>query len=357
MADEEVQVEAPAEEIVDETPVETPTEEGTETPPEETEDPSPGEGEETEEGDEGGEEEEPAYKANTKFKAGVYNKESKQLEQKEYDIDPRFAGLMTDADSEKAVRELHEKAFGLESVKERFNEAKQEITTVRKENEGIKGSIDYLRNVYRESTKPGGNIHKMDEFFQRLQVPQEVLAKYMLAKIELNEMPPEQRNAILGQMETERQAANIARQRDELDVQNQQRAIELKNQATDLVLARPELAALSSAYDDRVGTPGSFKHAMFKEGMLAWQTEGMDISPQEAAQRVIKNYGLDSGKHNLPPAKQPGAGSQAAPNGKTVVQRTNKTIPNVGGSAGSPLAKGPKNMDELLKYRKEAHGF
>lgn len=345
------------------------TVEETEAPAEgETEEASPGEeGTEEAEGEEGaeegaegeeGEEEEPAYKPATKFKAGVYNKETRQLEQKEFDIDPRFHSLMTDPESEKAVRELHEKAFGLESVKERFQETKQAYSEVAQENTQIKGSINSLRSTYQAAVQTG-NWHKLDNFFQQLQIPQEHILRYAMAKVELNEMDPAQRNAILAQQESENRAEMLARQQADTSAQAATQAAELKRMMVDATLAQPAVASLVEAFDARVGKPDSFKNAMIAEGQLAWATEQVDLTPQQAAQRVISKYGLQTDNPLVPPAQKTGAG-QGTPAGgqkRVIVQRTDKTIPNVGGNSNSPLAKKPKSMDDVLKYRKREHGF
>lgn len=346
------------EETVEETPEteetesgegEATSEEGEET--EESEEASPGEEEESEENEESEEGED--YKPNLKFKAGVYNKETRQLEQKEYDIDPAFASLMTDAEGEKKVRELHEKAFGLESVKERFTETKNQLAEAQTEVRDIKGSIDGLRNTYQSAVRTG-NLHKLDSFFNTLQIPQEVILRYAMAKVELNEMDPAQRNAILGQIQSEEHAERLAQQQEQLQAQTAQQAQELKAQLVEAVLARPEVSELQNLFDERTGKPGSFKQAVYREGMLAWQTEGVDLPPQAAVQRVINNYGLQTPNHGLAKSEQ----TVAKPGGgKQVIRKATQTIPNVGGNSNSPLAKKPKSMEDVLKYRKQEYGF
>lgn len=361
MADEiEDQIEA-MDEAIDETQSaeETTESEGSDAPNEsETEETSPGEGQEEEAAEgEGGEEEESeeeAHKPALKFKAGVYNKETRALEQKEFDIDPRFHEVMKDPEAEKLVRELHEKAYGLESVKERFNESKQQMSELVNENREIKTGIDGLRSTYQTAVKTG-NLHKLDSFFNTLQIPQEVILRYAMAKVELNEMDPAQRNAIMGQLQSEERAEALARQQEQLQAQNATQTQTTKALMVDAVLARTEVADLQKVFDERVGKPGAFKEAVYREGMLAWELEKTDLPPQEAVQRVIKNYGLNTPNHAL--ARPETAANGASNGGKKVVKRTTATIPNVGGNSNSPLAKKPKNMEELLKYRKAEHGF
>lgn len=295
---------------------------------------------------------EAAFKPNVVFKAGVYNKDTKQLEQKEYTIDPKYAALMTDAESEKQVRELHEKAFGLDSVKERYNEQKMQNTQVVSENSEIKSSINKVRSIYNGAVKTG-NWHKLDDFFAALDIPQENIMKYALEKVKLAEMDPAARQAVLSQLDADRRAESLQQERDSVTTEKATLAQQNVALQVDFVLAKPEVAALAAEFDKRAGQPGAFKQAVYREGNLAW-TNGEELPPHEAAQRVIKNYGL-TGSGTAPAAQTPAPG-QAAPK-KPVVQRTTQTIPNIGSRNASPLPSKPKNLDEVLKYRKETHGF
>lgn len=325
--------------------------------------PPPGEAPEVVEGKAAGEaateeEESEEFKPNVKFKAGIYNKQTRSLEQKEFDIDPKFHGIMTDPESEKLVRELHEKAHGLESVKERFAETRERVATVEDENRQIKGSIDGLRKVYNTAVKTG-NLHKLDTFFQTLQIPQEVILNYAFEKVKLSEMPPEQRHAIMGQLESDRRAEELAQQQVDLRTQNENVVAQAKSAMVDLVLARPEVSDLQKAFDERVGKPGSFKAAVFHEGEYAFHREKVDLPPEQAVQRVIDRYALAAPNgHALPRQQNAGqnAGTPVSSNGKPIVQRTTRTIPNVQGRATSALPAKPRSVEDLKKVYNEKYG-
>lgn len=366
MADEQTEVvegtENPAPEETTET-VEEPVEgeqpaEG-EPAPAEGEEAEPVEGEEPAEGEEaaeGEEVEEPAHKPNVVFKAGVYNKETKQLEQKEFTIDPKFAAIMTDPESEKLVRELHEKAFGLDSVKERFVEAKQFAGQVVKENTDIKGSINYVKGIYNSAVKTG-NWLKLDDFFHNLDIPVDHILKYALAKVELNEMDPAQRQAVESRLESDRRAEKLTQERDSMTSEMATLAQANKQTQVEFVLTKPEVVALAAEFDRRLNKEGAFKEAVFKEGQMAWSVDNVDLPAAEAVERVIKNYGLTGVK--APAGTTPAAPTPGKTGAKTttIVKRNASTIPNIGGRSTSPLPSKPKSMEEVLKYRKETHGF
>ncbi len=298
------------------------------------------------------------YKPQLKFKAGFFNKESKQLEQKEHDIDPKFHGIMKDAESEKLVRELHEKAFGLDSVKQRFELTKQENADLNQRNQQMTSGISELRGIYQSAVK-GENWHKLDRFFEKLQIPQENVLKYALAKIQLAEMDPAQRTAIMGQLQAEQTATELAQQREQMATQTMEQQRHIKSLELSHTLDRVEVSPMVKAFDERAGKPGAFEELVRREGEYAFVSQGVDLHPSEAVQRVIKNLGLTQG---APAATAPvqtpqQATTPATPGTTTIVKRTAPTIPNIGGRSASPLPSKPKTMDELLKYRKDAHGF
>lgn len=307
------------------------------------------------EGEEKETEEPPAYKPNLVFKAGVYNKESKDLEQKDYTIDPKFAAIMKDPESEKLVRELHEKAYGLDSVKERYNETRGQLTSVSQVNRELQGGINDLRKTYQSAVQTG-NWHKLDKFFATLQIPQENILKYAMAKVHLGEMPPEQRNAVMGQLEAENRAEALAQQQSQAQQGTQTQAQQMRQLQIEVALNKPEVSALAKAFDDRAGKPGAFMDAVRREGSLAWHS-GQDIPPHQAVERVIENYGLKNGVAIPAAAQTPAATATTSPGKPALVQRTTQTIPNVNGRSTSPIrTPKPKSVEDLLKYRKENYG-
>lgn len=284
----------------------------------------------------------PVFSPNTKFKASVYNKESKQLDQKEYDIDPKFHALMKTPEDEKLVRELHEKAFGIDSVKERLNETKGQAQKFETDLNEYKTTVSGLQKIYKTAVETG-NYHKLDGFFQKLNIPQEVVMQYALEKVRLSEMPEAQRNAIMGQLQAETRAETVAEQQDRLNRQMNDAAVQMKTMQFEAHLSRPEISTLAQQFDTKVGRAGAFRHEVAKVGELAWYQSGgkIDLTPEQAAQQVIQNYGLMA-------QAQPAAAKPIVP-----LQRTTKTIPNVAGRSSSPLGTKPKSIEDLQKIYKD----
>lgn len=293
---------------------------------------------------------EPAFKPNTKYKTTTFNPETKSYEQKELEIDKRFHGLMKDPESEKIVRELHEKAAGLDTYKDRYSRTNQALTEVSQDFEEMNGHIDEARNIYQKAIK-SGNLLYLDQWLAKLQVPYQVMENYVRQKLQFAEMDPTQRNALMGQMQQE----NLAEQRGKENMSLEQRMQKTEAQNLQLqlqfTLSKPEVVALRDAFEDQTGKPGSFEEAVRQEGTLAWYAKEV-LTPEQAVQRVVQKWGVTAKTPS--PGGQPKPAGGAQQNGKKVVQRTNATIPNMQGRSASPLKTKPKSLDDLKKLYNNA---
>lgn len=307
----------------------------------------------------------PAFKPQTKFKAGIFNKESRDFEQKEFEIDKRFHALMKDPESEKLVRELHTKAYGLEGVKARLDDTRSQLGEVAKENHRITSSVQDLKGIYQTAVKTQDWL-KLDSFFQKLSIPEDHILNYALEKVKLNDLA--QTNPAAYQDRIARRNAEIQAEQIQQDLQRNQsqamqQAYETKMIQIDMALTSPTVAEIAKDFDTRSGREGAFKDMVKREGEYAYlQSQGrVDLTPQQAIERAMATLGLKAGA----PAKAPTPGqpNPAAPqgtpntlNGKPVVQRTNAAIPNINGTGASPLKPKVRSIDDIKNYAKQHHG-
>lgn len=333
--------------------VDTETEEQTETEQSEVEEEQESSDEELSEETEVEEETEElqAYKPNTKIK----------VLEKELEIPEKFHNLMVDEKSEKEVRELFEKAHGIDFVKQKLTDTRTERDEYAQENELLRGGVQQLRNVYQKATSPGGNIHDLDLFFERLKIPLDVVMKYTVEKAKLMELPQDQRQAFEQNLYNQREAeranqARIASENQSMGMVQRVRAMEVEQ-----ALYREENRNIAASFDEKFGKPGLFKQAVYQVGQLAWQQEGVDLSVDEAIDRVAKFYNLNAGtmsavnvNENTSNSSNPQ--SQKA-GGKPVVKRAApNTIPNISGRSSSPLKNKPRSIEDLKQISKEKYG-
>lgn len=270
---------------------------------------------------------------------------------KEYEIPEKYRQLMTDASSEKEMREIFEKVHGIDFVKNKLGETRKQYEQAEAQNVEVLGSISNLRNIYQSAVKEG-NYLKLDRFFQGLEIPQEVLFNYVREKLQLAEMPPEQRQVVEARLRSETRAESLSQVNDQMQSQTQRQAIQIKEIMLNQSLQRQDVVSAATNYDSFVGKPGAFRDAVIREGQLAHATQKVDLTPEQAIDRVIANYGLNRAQGanaNAQPGQQNGAGTKPV-----VVRGSQQTIPNVGGrSSASPMKSKPKSLDDLKKIRQD----
>lgn len=299
---------------------------------------------ETEEGDE---EEKPAYTPNFKFKASG----------KDHEIPENFRSLITDEKMEKEVKSLYQRAYGADALIEKNTKLEGRLTETSQERDSVKGAVDSLRHVYSEAVKhpsEGGNLLKLDQFFRKLKIPTDVILQYAASKVQLEQLPPDQRDAIVARLQAEEKNQALTTEQgqsqgQQLETVRRLRAFELSEE-----LSKPDIKAIAEDFDKRMGKTGAFKEAVRSFGEMAWYRQKVDLPPDQAVQKVIEEYGLKV------PEASPGAPSKA-PNapaaGQTrpVVQRTTKVIPNVQGKSNlSPLKDKPRSIDDIKKLSARA---
>lgn len=310
--------------------------EGEEAPADET-----GEGDETAAEGEG--EDKPTFAPNVKFK----------VLDKEMEIPKEYHSLMKDPESEKAVRELFEKAHGLDVVKTKLTETRQQRDQAAQSFQSIQGQIGKARSIYQTAIKTG-NLHRMDDFFRMLSIPTDHIMAYAIKKAELAKMDPEQRQLVESSLQAERDREALAEEAEGYQSETSSRDQELKKLQLEVGLGRAETQNMVKELESKFGREGLFRDEVVAAGEAAWFNEKKNISVDEAIKRVATKYGL-TGKQA--PAGPANPGAPAGGTGvKKVIQRNTSTIPNVNGSSGaSPLkSTKPRSIEDLKKLSAKA---
>lgn len=336
---------ATSEEVNEETEVsaETETEESEEEATDETD------------GDEAveNEEEAPVFTPNTKFKAN----------DKEMDIPQEYHSLMKDAESEKAVRELFEKAHGIDSVKTKLADTRVERDKYLNENTTFKTQMGKARQTYAKAVQ-NENYHSLDGLWKQLSISPEVVMRWAHAKAQLAELAetnPAQHQLMLRQIGMEQDAEAQAESMNSLLTQNQQHELNERQNQFDNMMATPQVKALEQEFEQKFGLPGAFQEEVLNAGKLAYANGGKILSVAEAVQAVTQRFGLGKAIPQGQPAQGQPAAAQAQPNqpnpaAKKVVQRTTKVIPNTGGAShASPIKTNkPRSIADIEKLRDKA---
>jgi hypothetical protein len=272
--------------------------------------------------------EKPAYQPSYKVK--TYDKE--------YDIPERFKGLLTDEASEKEVKEFLGKAFAFETLKEKNERFKNDYEKVNTNYTSLSKSVDTLGKYL--------NNDDFDSFFDTLKVPEAKLQQWMLQKLQLKELPPEQQAIYNKKSEYQKQLYNAEQEREYYKgqyetfqtQQNEAALAQVDNQLNQL-LSDPKVDQTAKSFDQRLNQPGAFKKEVIQRAYLIEQTSGVRLTPDQAVAEVMKLYGFNQPVNPSNNVVAPQDGIKKP------------TLPTVSGKTTSPAAQQIKSIDDLKKIR------
>lgn len=268
----------------------------------------------------------PKYTPNFKFRYA--SKESKDPLEKEFDEFIRPA--IKDEKSEKAIREIYEKAYGLDFVKPHYQETRQQYQAVKQEHEALTSELRDL----------GGAIAKgdLDSAFKTLNISDEALFKYVEAKLQYRQLPAEEKAKLEQQKALEMEHIRGRTELQQIQQNYQQTALQLRTMQLDMALGNQNIRHVAEAIDSRLGK-GAFKQRVIQYGASVYAASGKDLSPDEAVAAVMKEY---------EPFLQGQQQASAAP-----VQKKTPVIPNLAARSGTPTAKTITSIDQLKQKAKE----
>ena len=288
-----------------------------------------------------------AYAPNFKYKFAVEGGQSQEGEFPEF-----LRESIKTKEQEDEVRTIFAKAKGLDFVKPRFERLRDSYKNLDNAHSTVMDGIDELKSHYQRKD--------FDSFFARLQIPQEQVLQWVLEKVNYAELPPEQRAVYDARRDADRRAWDAETRLSAMEGRTLEATQNAKHLALDASLTRPDISAIVTAFDSRAQKQGAFREAVRSFGELEWyRSQGkVDLSPEQAIQAVIAQYGLSPAAFAPAPGLSP-QGSPAAPAspqpGVITPPAATPVIPNVSGRANTPVSvkPRPKNLAELRKIGKE----
>lgn len=283
-------------------------------------------------------------------------------------IPDKFKSLMTDEKTQKEIHELFEKSAGLDVIKPKHQELIAQSTQMKQNLDSVMGSIQGARSDYQGAVShfqrgdTAGAINAMDNFFEKLKVPEEVVLRYALEKAKFHQLPADQQQLVLDRKEAESKIQSAQTTASTTEQQLAESQSKLLDYELASALAKPEVKPISDFFDGLDGNePGSFRMAIIEHGIEQHRL-GKNLSPEQAAQAVIKKFRLDalakaSGSTSTA-ASLKAAGSTLedepedgadAPPPQTVKKKVvaSGTIPNVGSKGTSPTKAPIRNLKQL----------
>lgn len=311
------------------------------------------EGEPSPDATEGGEPakvETPAFVGRSKFKVRQFDpSKADELLQQEIEVPARFKELIKDADSEKEVLEILEKAFGIEAVKGERTHAKKELSETRTQLRSMQDGVTELRTIYAR-----GDI---DLFLDKLKIPRERMLKWALDHVEYSQLPPEQQRVFDERRDAQRQAYDAEKRASQTQDQSFQQIRQARGMLLDAGLARPDISQFANSYDAKVGKPGAFRDEVIAAGNKAWNdSDGkVDLTPDQAIEQAMARWSpflTPAQAAQAPQAPAAPAGTQTGTQSPAPAKPAG-TLPNLQGRSQSPMKTAPRSIDDLKKIREQ----
>lgn len=259
---------------------------------------------------------------------------------------PEWArGAIKDAESEKMVRDIFEKAEGLEVAKPRHLKREEELQTEKKahsdltqKHSALTKSLDDLSTFLQNED--------YDSFFETIKVPQDKILQYALSLIERAKWTPDRVQEFQNSRQQTQRLRLLEKQNSDLSSQSNQAAYHARQSAVQSVLARPDITTHVTAFDSRFGE-GSFLKEVWQRGLAAYHMTGQDLSPEMAVQETLKLIGVDLSKPAQPT-------QQTAT--QTVPVKIPPVIPNVQGRTTSPTKNKVRSIADIRKISAQMAG-
>ena len=268
----------------------------------------------------------------------------------EYEFDEKIKGFIKTKEDEDFFRDMitaqkaHEKYKefgGIREVETKLGEY-TDLSETKTKYETLNNEINQLQGML--ST---GNI---EGFRQYLGIDKEVLLDWAIKEAKAMQDPNEAAQ-LQQQYQQQQQTFDLQYQNELMQNNIRQQEVNRRNAELDQGLEGHDVA---KAYDDLVGTQGSFRQAVMDYGKTVWATEQRDVSVPEAIEAVASKF------RNLVKSETVGTQNQTQQNQSQAINDPEKTvvinrggtntIPNLRGGSTSPAKKKITSLAELKKF-------
>ncbi len=261
----------------------------------------------------------PVYQPNYKYKVHDQEKE----------FDEMFRPLVKDAETEKKVREMHEKLFGFEVIKPKYESRTKELESLKSEYMPIKEGIQELKEHVAAKD--------FDSFFKGLNIPEKMIFEWVAKKLQYENLSPEEKRRYDSETELRRENQKLSKESKTYQNEAQQALVRARETELQTVLSSPEVNTAMQSFDSRQGKVGAFREAVIRHAQAMYFSTGQDVSAKDAVESLMSLIG--------------GASQAPQPTTTLTVNQQTQTkppvIPNIKSRGGSPVKKHPTSFAEL----------
>lgn len=258
------------------------------------------------------------------------------IKSKQFEFDDRLRDVIKDKESEDYVRDLVTRAEGLESYKSRVSERDAELSSLRDQHSEIQGSAEKYKVGFERLN--GLAQSDLSSFQKAWGVSDQAIVDLARNIVQQDENPQ-----IASQRQTQFNSVVQGWQHQDQMSQHQSQQSNESQRLHDLEMQiatqAPEAASFQQAFDQARGKEGAFKEMVDTYGSAEF-ARGNYVKPQDSVKAIMEQWkGVITpqqqiqGQPNLQQMTQ-SVQPQAAP------QRTANPLPNMGsGRTGSPVKK------------------
>lgn len=265
---------------------------------------------------------------------------------KEHDVPDFLKAAVKTPEEEKQLREIMEKAIGLDYVKPKYIEAREQAKVATQSFNGLLGQVQEAQALYAKGD--------MDGFFKRLSIQEEKVLQWLQDKVNYQQLPPEQKQVLDERRAAEERAEHAERQAQQYQTNHEQMLAQQVQMSLDSELAKSEVQQVAQAFDSRMGE-GAFLNEVRRRGDYIWRTENKLVPPAQIVKEMMTFLGTPAPATpaaaatptQAPAAPQVQAATPAASTPKTPV------VPNISGRSASAVKTTIRSIDDIKKRSKE----
>lgn len=262
------------------------------------------------------------------------------------EFDEFLRGAIKEEAHEKKLRELYEKAYGIDFVKQHRDKIRTEYQEYRKQWDPIETELKQL----------GLYVKNQDVFgaLQAIGFNQETLLNAARERVEYLQMPAEQRMKLDAQAQERNRLYALEMENQQLKQQYSETAIQGLHTQFVQTMERNDVKGFAEQYEARTGKPGSFQDQVIRYGDYLEKTQGKVFPPEYVVQEFMKLAGYQPQSQQM----QQVAGATVVQNAQAapvVVEppKEKPTIKNIQGKSTSVVKKQYRSLDELREKYKQ----
>jgi hypothetical protein len=270
--------------------------------------------------------EDPAYEPNFSFRAG----------EEEYEMDDRLKAYIKNEDDETYLRDLAERAHGLDTLKDQRQHLRQQNQQFESIEAQRQGAVTQLQEHI--------NKNEWEPFQKTWNITDDAVLNRAVQIMQLREMPPEQQQAYYNNVQAQEQNQVLQQQNQQLQQQQNQYSVQRRDDELNQTIQHENFSQAAQTFDERAGRPGAFRDEIIRRGQYYAQVHGKDLPPHVLAQELSTYVGA-------PQQQQQQQGNQQG--GQRVIMTRKPTLPKISGSGASPVKGGINSIADIKARAQE----